>query len=178
MDIFSDTAVGDPTQWQRPAHLAELLGISERSLRQWAKTGRAERTRVPGGTVYYRVPEPLGGQRAPEATVPEAGEVLALVETMTANYEERLEQLRDRITTEAVAAAEARVLADVAVRDLEAARGVNVVAQEELAELRATLARERVRADMMERAASLPWWAWGKRRQLQTALVAGLLESQ
>jgi len=75
-----------------------------------------------------------------------------------------------------VAAAEARVLADVAVRDLEAARGVNVGAQEELAQLRANLARERARADMMERAATLPWWAWGKRRQLQTALVAGLLE--
>jgi DNA-binding transcriptional MerR regulator len=176
MEIMHDNPTDDPTEWQRPGDLSELLGISERSLRQWAKDGKAEKSRLPGGSVYYRIPEGMEAAGTPEAAVPEVGKVLALVETMTANYEERLEQLRDRITSEAVAAAEARVLADVAVRDLEAARGVNVVAQEELAQLRANLARERARADMMERAATLPWWAWGKRRQLQTALVAGLLE--
>jgi hypothetical protein len=176
VEFVSDTPVEDAHTWQRPEHLAVLIGISDRTLRQWAKDGKAEKTRVPGGSVYYRMPETLAAVGTPEAGVPEVGNVLALVETMTAGSEERLETMRERITTEAVAAMEARCLADVAIRDLERAQATQLVAQEELVELRAQLARERAHAQALEAVESLPWWAWTKRRQLQTALVAGLLE--
>lgn len=177
MEFVSDTPVEDAHTWQRSEHLAQLLGVSERTLRQWAKSGKAEKTRVPGGSVYYRIPEPLAAVGTPEATLPEAGTVMALVETMTAGYEERLEAMRERITTEAVAAMEARCLADVAIRDMERAQAAELNAQEELAELRAQISRERAHARALETVESLPWWAWTKRRQLQTALITtGLLE--
>jgi len=176
VEFVSDTPVEDAHTWQRSEHLAQLLGVSERTLRQWAKHGKAEKTRVPGGSVYYRIPETLAAVGTPEATLPEVGTVMALVEAMTAGYEERLEAMRERITTEAVAAMEARCLADVAIRDLERAQAAQLVAQEQLVELRAQLARERSHAQTLEAANSLPWWAWTRKRKLHFALVAGLLE--
>ena len=177
MEIMSDSPVEDVHAWQRPEHLATLMGISERSLRQWAKNGKAEKSRLPGGAVYYRIPEGMEAAGTPEAAVPEVGEVLALVERVTETYEERLEVLRDRITSEAVAAAEARVLADVAVRDLERVQHAHLSARDELEELRAKLARAHAHAQTLEAANSLPWWAWTRKKQLRLAMVAGLLES-
>ena len=57
METLHDTPTDDPTAWQRPAHLARLLDVNERTLRKMATRGEVERLRHKGRVYYRAVPE-------------------------------------------------------------------------------------------------------------------------
>ncbi len=180
--LLHDDPTGDPSNWQRPEHLSELLGISVRSLRLWASKGKAEKLRAPGGKVYYRL---SGNDGQPE--LPPSGNVasdehlrLALVE-LQRDHAERLERLGADLTAARAAAAAAdgdrrvaEVLADVATRDAERAAEATEDAARALAQIQAQLTAERQRRRAVELAYSLPWYRFGQRRRLIASAGEGI----
>jgi hypothetical protein len=187
--------------WFRSADLADRLGVTDRTLRKMAVRGELERVRV-GGAVLYRealrpeaVDRPTGPEEGSGPVAPAVDALrLALVE-LQRDHAATVE----RLTASLMAA---RVEAEVRAGQVEAARGevatirreAELVAQvaaeraeRQLAEavdraertagaLAAAQARastERRRRELLEAAASLPWYAVRRRRELLEAARRG-----
>lgn len=169
--IFHDGDPGDAFAWQSIGTLAATLGIAERTVRARVAAGSAERCTGPGGRSFYRLAPEGGSHGTPEGRQPAEGDeevrrqVLALVGDLTERYSATVAELHRERQAAAVEAAEARLLAEVAVRDVERARL-------EAEALAGELARERARRELVERLASLPWYAVSRRRRLVAELEA------
>ncbi len=192
MEVLHDTAQGDPALWQPAAALAALCGVNERTVRKWAKTGRAERV-MNHGRAYYRLPEqperprsagPDPTARADKGRTPSTSDLqLALVEVQR-EFTATAERLHTALGAAQVDAEradagrrEAELIAEVAVRDAERhqAHAAEVAAHLEVT--RAELATERQRRRAAELYALTPWWKRRRRHELRAELtaVAGLL---
>jgi len=192
--------------WQPVGLLAEALEVSDRTIRTWASkstlmpmpggdgSGCVKRIRV-SGKAFYRVErvdsEDHGDPTATEASgeLPKGGVTPEMVE-LTLAWRQEAASLRDRILDASLEAErakaetlEARLLAEVATRDVERFQAELAKAEAMLAEQRAEAREERQRteaaqqrASLLERAAATPWYAFRRRRELREAADRPLLE--
>lgn len=184
-----DVDPGTDDAWQRPGIMSQRLSVTVRTVRAMVSRGQLERLEA-GGRVYVRR---APGGAAKDDRIREDGstgsgwkdplqtgvdpQLPALVERLqttlievTREHAATVERLHDQARAEAAEASrirsdavEARLLADVAVRDLET--------------VRLQLATERHRRRAAELYAITPWWKRRRRHELRAELtaVAGLL---
>ena len=111
--------------------LADILGVSERTVRLWEEKGKTEKTKIKGGRVYYRLveqapdlkPEP-GWKSASEAVTgnPNPDPITTLVEhhrqvmALNERHSAEIMELYDRLTKVQIAKAETQLIAEAGKR--------------------------------------------------------------
>ena len=182
MEVLHESSA-DASAWMRPEAMADLLGVSGRTVRTMVQRGQLVRMRAPDGKVYVRQESPTGSDRPPEGWKGDPKEsegspdVILRTQLVELTHAHRAEtrRLRDALQEALLAAerrrsevVEARLLADVATRDVGRAREAAEAAQ-------AALATERLRRQTAERyaaaLATVPWYAFRQRARLRDQLA-------